>query len=166
MRALRLALLPLLLALGACGFKPLYGTNGMSASVATELAAVAITEPTTRLAQLIRNDLLSTMRPAGTSEPDRYVLTIDAKSSEDKALEDQPTGVTTRRTVRINASFILKDSTSGKPVYTGKTFSNVSYDEVGHSFANLQARTNALERAAHEVSLDIRTRLAAHFASP
>jgi LPS-assembly lipoprotein len=154
-----------MLALAGCGFRPLYGSNQMSASVANELAAVAIAEPANRLAQLIRNDLLSTMRPAGTAEPDRYTLTIDAKSANDKALEDNDTGMTVRRTVRVNASFVLKDSVTGKPLYTGKTFSNVSYDEVGHSFANLQAQTNAIERAAHEISLDIRTRLAAHFAS-
>jgi LPS-assembly lipoprotein len=166
MRALlRIALLPVLLALGACGFKPLYGTNSMSASVSTELASVAIADPTTRLSQLIRNDLLSAMRPAGTAEPDRYVLTIDAKSNLDRVLEDRPTGETTRRAVRVNASFILKDSGTGKQVYTGKTFSNVSFDEVGHSFANLQAQTDAIERAAHEIALDIQTRLAAHFAS-
>jgi LPS-assembly lipoprotein len=166
MRALlRLAVLPMLLALGACGFKPLYGTNSMSAGVATELASVAIADPTTRLSQLIRNDLLSTMRPAGTAEPDRYVLTIDAKSNLDRALEDQPTGENTRSTVRVNATFVLKDSATGKQVYSGKTFSNASFDEVGHSFANLQAQTNAVERAAHEISTDIQTRLAAYFAS-
>ena len=50
-------------------------------------------------------------------------------------------------------------------IYRGKTFSNVSYDDVGQSFADLQAKTNAVERGAHEIALDIRTRLAAHFAS-
>jgi LPS-assembly lipoprotein len=162
---MRLAVLPLMLALAGCGMRPLYGTNEMSAGVSNELAAVAIAEPTTRLSQLIRNDLLSTMRPAGTAESDRYTLTIDAKSNVDKALEDDTTGITQRRTIRVNASFVLKDAATGKPVYSGKTFSHVSYDEVGHSFANLQAQTNAIERAAHEISLDIRTRLAAHFAS-
>ena len=53
----------------------------------------------------------------------------------------------------------------GKTIYRGKTFSNVSYDDVGQSFADLQAKTNAVERGAHEIALDIRTRLAAHFAS-
>lgn len=162
---LRLAVIPLLLALAGCGFRPLYGTSSVSAGVASELAAIAVTEPTTRLSQLIRNDLLSTMRPAGQAGPDRYVLTIDAKSAVDKALEDKPTGMTTRRTVRVNASFVLKDSGTGKQIYSGKTFSHVSFDEVGHSFSNLQAQTDAVERAAHEISLDIRTRLAAHFAS-
>ena len=37
--------------------------------------------------------------------------------------------------------------------------------ELVQPFADLQAMTNALERASHEVSNDIRTRIAAHFAA-
>jgi len=162
-----LVVVPLLVLLGACGFKPLYGSDGTSPGVADDLASVTIPEPTDRLAQLIRNDLLSAMRPAGTGEPDRYRLDIDAKAMEDKSIEvkSADAAASRRLTVRVMASFELKDLSGGKTVYKGRTFSNVSYDDVQQSFADLQARTNALERGAHEVALDIRTRLAAHFAS-
>ena len=53
---------------------------------------------------------------------------------------------------------------SGTVVHTGKTFSNASFDIIRQPFADLQAETNATERAVHEVSSDIRTRLAAYFA--
>ncbi len=159
-----LAVLPLLL-LAACGFHPLYGTDGTSPGVASELAAVSIADPTSRLTQLIRNDLLSSMRPAGTAEPDRYKLDIEATSIEDKSLEDPTNSHARRATVRVMANFTLRDISGGKLLYNGKTFSNVSYDDVSQSFSDLQARTNALERGAHEIALDIRTRLAAHFAA-
>jgi LPS-assembly lipoprotein len=162
-----LVVVPLLVLLGACGFKPLYGSDSTSPGVVDDLASVAIPEPTDRLAQLIRNDLLSAMRPAGTGEPDRYRLDIDAKAMEDKSIEvkSADAAASRRLTVRVMASFELKDLSGGKTVYKGRTFSNVSYDDVQQSFADLQARTNAMERGAHEVALDIRTRLAAHFAS-
>src|SRR5436305_1654716 len=66
------------LVLSACGnIHPLYGTAGAdSPSVAAVLASIAIPEPDTRLGQLIRNDLISTMRPAGTARSDRYTLEI------------------------------------------------------------------------------------------
>jgi hypothetical protein len=67
--------------------------------------------------------------------------------------------------VVVNVSYRLVDKASGRPVDQGKTFSQVSYDETGQSFADLRARDNAYERAAHEISQDIRSRLAAHFAS-
>ncbi len=65
----------------------------------------------------------------------------------------------------MNVAFALHEQGTGRIVYEGKTFSQASYDQVGQSFADLQAETDAVERAAHEVSLDIRTRLAAHFAA-
>jgi LPS-assembly lipoprotein len=161
-----LVVLPLLVLLGACGFKPLYGSDSTSPGVAGDLASVSIPEPQSRLSQIIRNDLLSTMRPAGTAEPDRYRLDIDAVATEDKSIEDSSNSRAARRaTVRVMANFELKDMAGGKTVYKGRTFSNVSYDDVQQSFADLQARTNAMERGAHEIALDIRTRLAAHFAS-
>ncbi len=161
-----LAVLPLLVLLGACGFKPLYGTDSTSPGVANDLASVNIPEPQNRLTQLIRNDLVSTMRPAGTAEPDRYRLDIQASATEDRSIEDSSNSRSARRaTMRVMASFELKDMSGGKTVYKGRTFSNVSYDDVGQSFADMQAKTNAVERGAHEIALDIRTRLAAHFAA-
>lgn len=162
-----LAVLPLMLLVAACGFRPLYSSgDATSPGVAQDLASVAIAEPTSRLSQLIRNDLLSTMRPAGTGEPDRYRLDIEANATEDKSIEDPSDSQRTRRaTVRVMASFALKDLSGGKTVYQGRTFSNVSYDDVQQSFADMQARTTAMERGAREIALDIRTRLAAHFAS-
>jgi hypothetical protein len=47
----------------------------------------------------------------------------------------------------------------------GKTFSQVSYDRTTSDFSNVQAETNAMERAAKEIGNDIRTRLAAYFSS-
>lgn len=159
-----LVVLPLLLLLGACGFRPLYGTDGVSSGVAGDLASVAIPEPRSRLDQLIRNELLSTMRPAGTAAPDRYRLEIASNAIDDRSIEDSSDARSARRlTVRVVASFQLKDLSGGNVVYKGKTFSNVSYDDVGQSFSNMQARTNAVERGAREIALDIRTRVAAYF---
>lgn len=168
MRNWRLLLvLPLALLTAACGFHPLYSTGDSSSpGVAQDLASVSIAEPSSRLNQLIRNELMSTMRPAGTTEPDRYRLDIDAKTTEEKSIEDTTNSRRAHRsTVRVMASFALKDLSGGKTVYQGRTFSNVSYDDVDQSFADLQARTTAMERGAREIALDIRTRLAAHFAS-
>ena len=152
--------------LSGCGnIHPLYGDAGLSASVASELASVSIPEPDTRLAQLIRNDLVSTMRPVGTAAPNRYSLEIDARAQEDRTIETTSAQRTLRRTVRLNVSFALHDQGSGKVLYQGKTFSQADYDEVGQPFADLQAETDAVERAAREVSTDIRTRIAAHFAA-
>lgn len=150
--------------LPACSFRPLYGTGGADSGTAAELQAIAIPEPKTRLEQLIRNDLISTMRPAGTAAPDKYTLVLRQENFEQDAIVTTASKIE-RKTVNIKVAFSLLEKSSGRQLYAGKTFSLVSYDRTGQGFADLQAQTNAVERAAHEISADIRTRIAAHFAA-
>lgn len=165
MRAVAAMLLIALgLALGGCGFRPLYGQIDGDSSVSDALASISIAEPDSRVAQLIRNELVSTISPAGSRPGGAYVLDIEPELKNELAIEEFNTD-DIRRTVRLRAEFRLTDTLAGKVVYSGKTFSQVSYDRVGAPFADLQAKTNAEERAAKEIGIDIRTRLAAYFAS-
>lgn len=148
----------------ACGFRPLHGSTAGGPAVSTALASVTIPEPESRLSQIIRNDLLSAIRPVGREQPDRYSLSLVTRMQEVNAI-DLPDRGAVRRMVRLNVAFRLVGLEKGDEVYAGKTFSQASYDETGQSFADLQAKTNAVERAAKEASLDIRQRLAAHFAA-
>ena len=150
------------LALGGCGYRPLYGTAGDDRGVVASLASVAIAEADTRLGQIVRNDLLSTMRPAGTAAEDRYVLVLRPEVKGSSVI-DKPLPSTTRQSVQVIVNFELTGSNG--VLFSGKTFSQVSYDVVREPFADMQAEANATERAAHEVSMDIRSRLAAYFAS-
>ncbi len=150
------------LAAGGCGYRPLYGTAGDDRGVVAALAAVSVAEADTRLGQIIRSDLLSTMRPAGTAGEDRYVLVLRPEVKSASIIE-KPLPNTTRRSVQVVVNFELTGS--GGLLFSGKTFSQVSYDVVREPFADMQAEANATERAAHEVSMDIRSRLAAYFAS-
>ena len=164
--ATRRAILCISLAMlvAGCGLRPLYGTSGAAGGVKSELSSVAIPEPQTRLGQLIRNDLLSAMRPAGQRGPDKYSLLLVPVLTEEQAIVNDSTD-TLRKTVRVNVSYTLKQYGSDKSLSAGKTFSQVAYDETGQSFADNQARTNAIERAAKEAAQDIGTRVAAYFAS-
>jgi hypothetical protein len=56
------------------------------------------------------------------------------------------------------------DKSTGAVVNRGTTFARASYDVIRQPFADLQAQTDATQRAAREASADIRTRLAAYFA--
>jgi len=149
------------LSVTACGFQPLYGTSPTGSNVATELSAVAIDEQDTRLGQLIRNDLLSTM--SGTNGT-RYRLQLMALDGTKTMIENDNED-TRRFNYRVNAAYRLIDRNTGQELSSGKTFSQVSYDRTTSDFSNVQAETNAMERAAKEVGNDIRTRLAAYFAA-
>lgn len=151
-----------LLALGGCNYRPLYGTTSEDRGVVSELASIAIPEADSRLGQIVRNDLLSSMRPAGTAAENRYRLDMKLTQSQSDII-DQALPATTRKSVNVSVAFALVDGTA--EIYRGKTFSQVSYDIVRQPFADAQAETNAVERVAHELSADIRTRLASYFAT-
>lgn len=150
---------------GCADFRPLYGTNGAEEStVVTELSNIQIPQPKDRLHQIIRNNLISTMSPPGQEGNGRYTLVIKAKPTDFDVTVERNTDIT-RRSYRLNVNFVLNDSRSGRRIYGGTTFAEVAYDKVTSEFTNLQARNNARDRAASEVSQDIRTRLAAFFAT-
>jgi LPS-assembly lipoprotein len=155
--------LALLALLPACGFRPLYGTDSQGQSVAGELRAVSVADQRTRAGQLVRNEILATV-PPNSGGAYQYRLDMVPVVTESNTIEQRDTN-TSRLTYRLNVSFALVDIGTGKPVYKGQTFSFVSYDRVESPVANVQALANAEERAAREVGVDIRTRVAAFLAS-
>jgi len=161
-RAPAILLVVAALLLAGCGYRPLYGSSSETAGVAATLSSIRIPEAEDRVGQLIRNDLLSSMQ-AGKGE-DKYTLILKPVVKK-RGVIDKPQPSATRDAVSLSVSYELVERSSGNIVHAGKTFSNASFDVIRQPFADLQAETNAVERAVHEVSADIRTRLAAYFAS-
>lgn len=152
------------LGLAGCGFSPLYGTPENGSPVALKLASISVTEQNTRLGQLVRNEIVSGITPAGSSGGNAYRLELETRASEIVAVDAINTE-SLRQHYKVNVSFVLYDSDTGKPVYSGKTFSQVPYDLIDAPVANLQAQVNAQERAAKETGQDIRSRLAAYLST-
>jgi LPS-assembly lipoprotein len=153
----------LLLLLAGCGYHPLYATGTDTAGVADVLSSITIEEADTRPGQLVRNNLLSSMRPAGTASADLYKLVLKPKVTQSVLVNnDEPE--TERRRLLLAVSYQLIELKSGTEVNSGKAFSNVSYDVVREPISDLQAEANATNRAAQEVGQDIRIRLAAFIA--
>ncbi|MDP4822571.1 MAG: hypothetical protein NWR47_01330 [Aestuariivirgaceae bacterium] len=169
----RFIVLALCLALGACGFKPLYGTSNGAES---GLASISIPEPKDRFTQLIRNELLSAMAAPGTDGTGLYRLEL-RQSTATPAVIRSKSGLNQREMVEATVSFRLLEARTGKLLHEGRTFANIPFDRVGSEeasdtdaqvnseFANVQAKANAGERAAIQVAEDIRTRLAVYFAA-
>lgn len=163
-RLARLVILAACLVLAACGFQPLYATRGGGpATTQAELASVTVAEQSSRLGQLVRNEILSTIAPVGQEAETRYVLELLPRAAEEVTIRAFDTGVL-RRAIRVEVAFRLRRVGSGEELYAGRTFSQASYDRTDTPFADMQARITAEERAAKEVGTDIATRLAAFFA--
>lgn len=162
MNLLRFTLLAVLLLLTACGsYRPLYGTTANGGSVVAELSGMAVNEQNTRAGQLVRNDILSGINADGTV---RYQLRLSP--TENTIGISSLAGTNTKRLKYVlSVAFELVDLKSGALVKQGTSFSNISYDTVREPIADLQAASNARERAAKEIGQDLRLRLAAALSS-
>ena len=161
---IRSTVLICLLSLSACGFQPLYATRSDGSSVSDELVQVSVQTQTTRVGQLVRNEIVKSIRPAGHSGSDKYQLKLLAAGQTATLINTSDT-VHRRLAYNLTARFSLVDLQSQQVVFSGSAFSKVPYDRLNASFANVQARVNAEEQAAAQVGQEIRTRLAAHLAS-
>ena len=162
MRLLHLALSLALLAVAGCAYRPLYAEQNGSAHVVDTLSRIEIAEAETRLGQIVRNDLISAMRPAGAEGGDgEYRLTLKADDKTQGMIANAQPSVT-RRSMLVTVEFELFKG--DKSVLTGTASSRTSFDVIREPFADMQAQKNALERVAHEVSGDIKLRLAAYLA--
>ena len=156
--------LVVLLSLTGCGYRPLYSSGSDDRGVVASLSSIAIQESDNRAGQLVRNSLLSSMRPAGTAQQNLYKLILNPELTQSTLVEQTLPGIKRIR-LRLTVSYQLIETGSGSEVNSGKTFSAVSYDIIREPVADLQAESNATSRAAQEVAGDIHTRLAAYMAS-
>jgi LPS-assembly lipoprotein len=153
-----------LLSLAGCGYKPLYSSGSEGRGVVASLSSISIQETESRPGQLVRNSLLSSIRPAGTEQVNVYKLVLNPELAQSTLVEQSIPGIKRIR-LRLTVSYQLIETSSGSEVNSGKTFSAVSYDIIREPIADLQAESNATSRAAKEVAADIHTRLAAYMAS-
>jgi len=151
----------LLLALGACGFQPLYGPRGAT-DVPDDFAAIEIQPIKDRIGQELHNNLLDMLNPKGESAAPKYELLVTLTENREE-LSVQKTAFATRANLTMTASFALRESKTKKGVTSGSSIAVSSYDVLRSDFATLAAEKDARSRALVRVAEDIRTKLALYF---
>ena len=151
------ALLPLALALSACGLKPMYAGGG-SGAVAQGLAAIDVAPIEGRGAWLVRNALVDRLGVGGGSGAAQYRLDVrlDDKLEGLGLLSDDTIG-RERRTLR--ARYQLVDLASGKIVLDATAGSDAGIDVVSSEYATIAAENTALENLSRDVADRIVTTL-------
>jgi len=163
------------LALGGCQVKPLYGTStgdfGATPSpVAAEMAAIDLDSINSQFAnddaaRVLFNELTYRFERGAGSQAKKYRLKVlmDVSSSEVgvERFADVPSAYTTT----MNSTFVLSDLASDETLMTGRSFKSASYDFSDQRFANNRAFRDAQERVAKSVAEDIAARIAGYFAS-
>lgn len=156
------ALIAGLLLLGACGFRPLYGTGADGSSAFDDLETVQVAPLPDRTGQRLHNLLRDRINPRGQPQAPRYVLQISlSEDLENLAIEQDETA--TRANLKLTARFRLRSVEGDEIVFRGVSNSVNSYNIVDSQFATFVSQRDARDRALRELSEDIRLRLATYF---
>ena len=153
------------LALGACGFKPLYYRGGEEAGPVTEaLGAVYIHPLQDRTGQQMHNLLRDRLNPRGHPTAPIYGLKVDLTETL-LALNIRQDATATRNNLTVRADFTLYELASGETLFIGKSRSTNSYDILENQFATSVAEADARERSLRVLSDAVKTRLAVYFSA-
>jgi len=156
----RSALLFICLALGACGFEPLYGENrGDDTTVTASMAAIRIEAIPDRIGQKMYNMLHERLTPEGRIEEPRYSLRVRLRESNDELLYERDE-TATRANLTIRADYELRRIEDDEVIAKGTSRATSSYDILSSQYATVVSEDDARERTARVVSDDIRTRVA------
>ena len=156
-------LLGAVVALPACGFKPLYGRSETQAlSPVDHLAAIRIAPLADRIGQQMHNLLRDRLNPYGQPRDPVYRLDV-AISEARQELGIRKDETATRANLILSASFTLRELESDRVLLQGRTSSVNSFNILTNQFATGFSESNARGRALRELSDNIRVRLGIYF---
>jgi LPS-assembly lipoprotein len=148
------------IALGGCGFHPLYANHTRSGFDA-DLASIKVNTISDRQGQVLAITLRDGLNPRGARVDTRYTLDV-AVTSGIEDLGVRPDGTASRREVTMSAKFTLKDvkkPDDNAVVLQGTTHSVSSFDVLADNYATVVAQHSAEDRTVHDIGDDILTRL-------
>lgn len=136
----RRSLLALPLALAACGFTPVYGTDGAGTKLRGD---VRVQEPSTQAGYLLTRHLET--RLGRSTEASRYALDYVISLEED-GLAINAAGDITRFNLTGIVEYTLRDTGDGSVLTSGQVENFTAYSATGTTVATLAAEGDAVER--------------------
>jgi LPS-assembly lipoprotein len=142
------------LALGGCGFTPLYGAPG----VTSKLASINVVAPQGRTGFLIRehlDDAFASNRDAPAAYSMRLALS-EARYPRGIRTDN----VATRYEYVLTADYTLANLPGGDIAKRGRVRVELTYDSADQPYASVAAQQDAQDRAAEEAARRIQLELA------
>lgn len=136
----RRSLLALPLALAACGFTPVYGTDGSGTKLRGQ---VLVQEPVSQAGYLITRHLETRLGRSGGSA--RYGLDLVISLEEDEIAIDESGDIDRFNLIGI-VEYALRDMTNGTIVTSGQVENFTAFSTTGSTVATLAAERDAVER--------------------
>lgn len=164
LRALALATaLPLVL--GGC-LRPLYGPAANGSPIAPDLAGIIVDELPDRLGHYLVQEVRFALDGSGNGGgTPRYRLSMTATETVQSAIVNTSTGRATAATLVVRVSYVLKSLPGETQVHSGTATMTGSYDRGPQRFASVRAARDAEIRIAKTMADQIRTGIAAYFAT-
>lgn len=150
------------LALSGCGFRPLYGSSGVSGSpqVLAAMAQMRIRPIADRSGQRLRQILNEQVHTNGPAEQQRYDLEIQL-NKQVVELGVRPDSTTSRANLVMNATYSVYEG--GARLFGDTSQAIVSYNILDDQFATVASQAAAEDRALRQLGDDIKTRIAVFF---
>jgi len=146
------------LALGACGFHPLYSEE-TTVEDEPALASVQVATIAERLGQQLAWSLREALNPRGLSVKPRYTLfTTLLQTQVHLGIQRNPTA--TRGRVDVYATISLTDIGTGKRLYYGHVQSTAAFNFLQDAYSAQVAQDDARTRTVRDLTTEIRTRIA------
>lgn len=147
------------LALGGCGFTPLYAQPG----VVSNLAAIDVTAPQGRTGFLLRQHLDDAFAKKHGA-PAKYAMRL-ALSEARYPRGIRTDNVATRYEYVLTADYTLANLPAGDIAKSGRVRVELTYDSADQPYASVAAQQDAQDRAAEEAARRIQLELAAWLAT-
>jgi len=148
-----------LMSLAGCGFTPLYGDNGMGASL--DDVAVKLTEHS-RLGFLLGERLNDALGRHG----DHASWTLELSTESRRVPRGlRVNNVASRYELTVTVDMVLKDAASGKVALKDTLTASATYDSADQPYSGLAAEQDGEARAAAVAADLVRLRLSRYFAT-
>lgn len=153
------------LALGGCGFHPVYATRGGSAPAVAGMAQVDVARIPERFGQLTRQALEERLTPNGPGAIHRYRLTTTLALSSDAIAIRPDTAPTHVRLIGTAHWTLTSEDAAGAPTLAHGTARDVDgYDVINEQYFNADLDNEATQRRiAHGLADQIALQLAIYF---
>jgi LPS-assembly lipoprotein len=158
-----IVVLTAVLAVAACGFRPLYGTRG-GTTTPDQFAQIRIEPISDRAGQQLHNHLLTAFNPDGRPATPRYTMRTTVSEGA-TSLAVRKSAFATRANLRVRAIYRLNDVATGANLFDGESSITVSYNILDSEFGTLMAEKDARARALRELAEDMRIRLGIFFSN-
>ncbi|HEX3916094.1 MAG TPA: LPS assembly lipoprotein LptE [Caulobacteraceae bacterium] len=147
------------LALGGCGFTPLYSIPGVGKGL-SHIEVVA--PPQDRVGFLLHEDLDDDFGHEQGAPP-IYRLTMELKQL--RTAHGLTANATAQRyELDMRVDYTLTEIATGKVAHSGTVISNVSYDSADQPYAGIAARQDTQDRLASDAAQKIEIEIAAWMA--